>query len=135
MFGDTLLWTQLKGHGGESPPNLENRPFRRAKTVVQCISAGKPTWPRAIGQLLLLTIKKVTDKTFSQGSLWHPTKNLVKVRPCTLAVVAQRLLTLNPADIGDLMERLGGKGEGRKATSTKDHGTLHSLRGKSLSVY
>ena len=30
----------------ELPPNFENLPFRRAKTAVQCISAGKRTGPR-----------------------------------------------------------------------------------------
>ena len=35
----------LRGYWGESPPNLENWPFRRAETVVKCISGGQPTGP------------------------------------------------------------------------------------------
>ena len=30
--------------GGESQPKLENLSFRRAKAVVQCISAGATYW-------------------------------------------------------------------------------------------
>ena len=57
------------GYGGESLPNLENWPSRRAE-VAQCISAGQLTGPRTIGQLQLL--KKVTDKKCLQENLWHP---------------------------------------------------------------
>ena len=66
---------------GESPlKNLENLPFRKAKTTVQSASAGQLTEPRTIGELLLLSGKNVTDKNCSQGKLSHPQK-LVKLRP------------------------------------------------------
>ena len=48
-------------------PYLENLPFRRAKTVVKCTSAGQLTGPRTTGELLLL--KKVTDEEFWQDKL------------------------------------------------------------------
>ena len=37
---------ELRGYGASHPPNLQNWPFRRAKTAVQCISAGHSTGPR-----------------------------------------------------------------------------------------
>ena len=48
--------------GGGVTSNLENWPSRKAKTVVQCISAGQPTGPRTIGQLLLLKIKVTSHR-------------------------------------------------------------------------
>ena len=53
--------------GMSHPHDFENLPFCRAKTVVQCISAGQLNGPTAIGQLLLLK-EKVTDKKYSQGN-------------------------------------------------------------------
>ena len=53
----------LGGYGGGSAPNIENLPFRKAKTVVQSASAGHLTGPRTIGELLLLK-KKSQTKTF-----------------------------------------------------------------------
>ena len=68
---------------GASPHlNHENFSFRRANTVVQCISAVKLIGPRTIGQLLLLKIK-VTGEKYSQGNLWHPLQSLLKLRPCS----------------------------------------------------
>ena len=66
------------------PPNLENLPFRRAKTAVQCTSAGQPTGPRTIGELLLLKEKEnATDKNVHRAtSHTSPPQNLVKLRPC-----------------------------------------------------
>ena len=74
--------SQLReGVGVSHAPNLENLSCRRTKTVVQSqnTSAGQPTGPRTIGELLLLK-KKATDNKFSQGNLTPP-KNLVKLRP------------------------------------------------------
>ena len=43
------------GMGDDSPPNLENLPFHRAKMVVQYIYAGQLTGPRTI---LSITVTK-----------------------------------------------------------------------------
>ena len=52
----------LRGlYGGVSPPNLENLPFRKAKTVVQCTSAEQLAGPRSIGELLLLRAEKTSQ--------------------------------------------------------------------------
>ena len=40
-----------EGMRGWLTPNLENLPFHRAKTVVQCISVVQLTGPRTIGEL------------------------------------------------------------------------------------
>ena len=74
---------KLKGAWGETHPNLENLPLRRAKTVVQCISAGQSTGSRTFGQLLLLE-KKVTDRTFcrtTSDTHLSPKKSL-RLHPC-----------------------------------------------------
>ena len=39
------------GVSNSPPPNLENLPLCRAKTVVLCTSAGQFTGPRSIGEL------------------------------------------------------------------------------------
>ena len=48
--------TKLKGVWGESAPDLETLPFRRAKMAVQCISAGKVTGPITVALLFSLVL-------------------------------------------------------------------------------
>ena len=63
--------------GGESLPSLENLPFHRGKMVIQCISAGQPTGPRTVGQMVLL--EKVQRQTsFCRAFLTSPS-NLLKL--------------------------------------------------------
>ena len=63
----------LKGAWGESRPNLENLPFRRTETILQCISSGKVTGSRTNGQLLLLK-QKVIEKNLAMQPLTPPPK-------------------------------------------------------------
>ena len=55
------------------PPNRKYLPFRRAKTVVQCISAGQLTGPRTICELLLIK-KMVTDTNLFTEQILTPPK-------------------------------------------------------------
>ena len=83
----------IRGCGrGRVTPKLDNWPFRRTETVVQCISAGKPTGPRTIGQLLLLKRKKQRSQTenFRMAISLTPPKNLVEFRPCLGHVIGTR---------------------------------------------
>ena len=65
-----VLRQNLRGYG---PLTSKNLPFRRAKMVVACTSAGESTGQSTIGEVLLLKKgEKATDKTVSQGDLWHP---------------------------------------------------------------
>ena len=75
--GELPLMTKVvvRGEWGwDTLPNLDNLPFRRAKTVVQCSSTGEITGPRTIGQLLLVKNKKFTGKKFSAGQPLAPPK-------------------------------------------------------------
>ena len=58
--------------GVAQPPNLENLPFRRAKTVVQCSSAGQPTGPKTIVELLFLKKTSQTKNVRKATSLTPP---------------------------------------------------------------
>ena len=56
-----MIREETQGVGVAHPsPNLEDLPFRRAKTLVQYTSAGQLTGRRIIGELLLL---KTTSQT------------------------------------------------------------------------
>ena len=71
----------LWGYGGGSPHNLENMPFRRVKTVVECSSAGQRTGPRAIGELLVLKKQKTSQtKNVCRAASDTPQKKLLKFR-------------------------------------------------------
>ena len=54
---------KVKGHGGEAPPTSTILPFRRAKMVLKCTSAGQFTGQRTIGELLLLKKRSETRKS------------------------------------------------------------------------
>ena len=63
---------------GVAHPKLENLPFRREKTVVQCTSAGQLTGP---GTITMVT-KKTRSQTKNVRSATSDTpKNLLKLRP------------------------------------------------------
>ena len=64
------------------PPSLENLPFHRAKTVVQCTSAGQLTGPRIMGELLLL--KKTSQTKNARRATSDTLQNVVEVTPLTI---------------------------------------------------
>ena len=66
--------TKLKGYVGEPTLTSKILPFRRAKMVIKCTSAGHFTGQRTIGELLLLKKKRSQTKKGSQGSLLDPPK-------------------------------------------------------------
>ena len=70
--------TKFTGGMGISRPQTWNiLPFRRAKLVARCTSAGQSNGQRAIGELLLLTIgHKKSPRATSDTP-----QNLVKLRP------------------------------------------------------